>query len=206
MNLSRSFARMIKENYQAAKRFQEKPLEGCAQFAKDQVEAIPGDEKLNDGLTRRERHLQNKFYGPNAQPRPAQPQGKGAKQGRQQHQKKEEKVLKEEAKQPEKKVEHLKKEKVVKEQPQHQKKAEKADKKPQLVYQPKAPAQTQPDTAVAPEATSSAAAPSKEPARGMFGAPLPGLKVLDPNLMAQPKFQKIIQMQQDTNDNADETK
>jgi hypothetical protein len=26
---------MIKENYQAAKRFQEKPLEGCAPFAKD---------------------------------------------------------------------------------------------------------------------------------------------------------------------------
>lgn len=166
------------------------------------MEAVPGDQELDDGLTRRERHLQNKFYGPNSQPQPAPPQGKGANQGRQQHQKKEEK---EEAKQPEKKVEHLKKEKVVKEQPQHQKK-EKAEKKPQLVYQPKAPAQTQPDTAVQPEATSTAAAQSKEPARGMFGAPLPGLKVLDPNLMAQPKFQKIIQMQQDANDNADETK
>lgn len=203
MNLSRSFARMIKENYQAAKRFQEKPLEGCAPFAKDQMEAVPGDQNLDDGLTRRERHLQSKFYGPDSQPRPVQSQGKGAKQGRQQHQKKEEK---EEGKKPEKKVEHLKKEKVVKEQPQHQKKAEKAEKKPQLVYQPKAPAQTQPDAAVPAEATSAAAAPSKEPTRGMFGAPLPGLKVLDPNLMAQPKFQKIIKMQQDANDNADETK
>lgn len=170
------------------------------------MEAVAGDQKLDDGLTRRERHLQNKFYGPNSQPRPAHPQGKGAKQGRQQHQKKEEKAPKEEAKQPEKKVEHLKKEKVVKEQSQHQKKAEKAEKKPQLVYQPKAPAQTQPAAAVPPEATSAATGSSKEPARGMFGAPLPGLKVLDPNLMAQPKFQKIIQMQQDATDNTDETK
>jgi len=72
---------------------------------------------LDDGLTRRERYLQNKFYGPNSQPRPAQPQGKGAKQGRQQHQKKEVKEEKEERKPAEKKVEHLKKEKVVKEQP-----------------------------------------------------------------------------------------
>merc|ERR1712070_374747 len=116
---------------------------------------------------------------------------------------KEEKV---EVKQVEKKVEHLKKEKVVKEQPQQQKKAEKPEKKPQLVYQPKAPAQTQPEAAVTAEATSSAAAQAKEPTRGMFGAPLPGLKVLDPNLMAQPKFQKIIQMQQDANENADDAK
>lgn len=100
----------------------------------------------------------------------------------------------------------MKKEKVVKEQPQHQKKAEKAEKKPQLVYQPKAPAQAQPEAAVQPEATTAAAALSKEAPRGMFGAPLPGLKVLDPDLMAQPKFQKIIQMQQDANDKSKETK
>lgn len=202
MNLSRSFARMIKENYQAAKRFQEKPLEGCATFAKDQVEPASGDEKFDDGLTRRERYLQNKFHGQNSHPRPTHPQGRGGKQGRQQHQKKEEK---EEAKQPEKKVEHLKKEKVVKEQPQHLKK-EKAEKKPQLVYQPKAPIPSEQEAKTEPEAASTSAAPPKEAPRGMFGAPLPGLKVLDPNLMTQPKFQKIIQMQQNNQEDSEDTK
>lgn len=33
LNLSRQFARMVKENYQAAKKFQEKPLKGCPMFA-----------------------------------------------------------------------------------------------------------------------------------------------------------------------------
>lgn len=35
LNLSRQFARMMKENYQAAKRFMEKPLEGYPAYAGD---------------------------------------------------------------------------------------------------------------------------------------------------------------------------
>ena len=53
------------------------------------------------------------------------------------------------------------------------------------------------------EVASSIAAPTqpkeapKESKGGMFGAPLPGLKVLDPKLLAQPSFQKIAQMQKE---------
>jgi len=105
---------MMKENYQAARRFQEKPLEGCAVFAQDQEDvAAPVG-----GLTRREQHLQNKFSNPSSQP------VKGSNQSKQQNQK-------EESKQPEAK-------RAEKQQPApQQKKAEKAEKKPQLVYQAK---------------------------------------------------------------------
>jgi len=47
LNLSRYFARMMKENHQAAKRLQEKPLEGCTVFAKDQE----GSPSAGDELT-----------------------------------------------------------------------------------------------------------------------------------------------------------
>lgn len=126
LNLSRSFARMMKDNYQAARRFQEKPLEGCAVFAQDQEDvAIPVG-----GLTRREQHLQNKFNNPSSQP------AKGSNQSKQQNQNKPnaakatEKAqgkkhdVQNESKQPEAK-------RPEKQQPApQQKKAEKAEKKP----------------------------------------------------------------------------
>lgn len=83
LNLSRSFARMMKENHQAAKRFQEKPLEGCTVFAKDQE----GSPSAGDELTRREQHLQKKFG--NVDSHGGSQPGKGANQNKQQKQKEE---------------------------------------------------------------------------------------------------------------------
>lgn len=174
LNLSRAFARMMKENYQAARRFQEKPLEGCALFAQDQEEVAT----QVGGLTRREQHLQNKFNTPSTHTEKTEQ--KGFNQSKQQNQK-------EAAKQPEAKR--------AEKQPTapQQKKAEKVEKKPQLVYQAKA--QPQPEEERKGEEVASSTIPAAEPKEatkeskgGMFGAPLPGLKVLDPSLLTQPKF------------------
>lgn len=44
LNLSREFARLNKDNYQAVKKFQEKPLEGFASFADENGDAsLPQD-------------------------------------------------------------------------------------------------------------------------------------------------------------------
>jgi len=74
-----------------------------------------------------------------------------------------------------------------------QKKSEKTEKKAQLVYQAKAQAKPEQPEPVASSSASATAEATNQAPKGMFGAPLPGLKVLDPNLLSNPKFQKIAQ-------------
>jgi len=56
LNLSREFARLTKEDYQAVKKFQEKPLEGSAPFADEN-----GLEFNAENVNLRQLHLTKKF-------------------------------------------------------------------------------------------------------------------------------------------------
>jgi len=56
LNLSREFARLTKEDYQAVKKFQEKPLEGSAPFADEN-----GKEFNTENVNLRQLHLIKKF-------------------------------------------------------------------------------------------------------------------------------------------------
>ena len=55
VNLSRSFARLVKDNYKAAKNFQEAPLQGRPAFADGDSTAVSGTENA------REEHMREKY-------------------------------------------------------------------------------------------------------------------------------------------------
>jgi len=185
LNLSRQFARLIKENYGAARKFLEQPIPGFPQFA-DQLT----DEQLSMSGNHRDEFIKKKYK---AEPKPKQAPPKFNSEAKEFVPKKKEEQKKQEPRKHEKYVSVAKTEEVKPKVIQPKK-----EEKPKLVYQPKQ--QPTPVAVAEVEGPQSELKPL-EPAAiistasvqgGMFGA-MPSFKVLDPELVNQPKWQKIIQ-------------